>query len=118
MTGDDNWTFVNIFTPKPGMVDAFIDHQLAYIEASKAASTAHGWLSNELFRARDGDKLIVLTRFRSREGQAAWSESESFKTHLEDIKPFLESVISTPVASIARFGDPTLPRPISPSEVG
>lgn len=102
MKDSDVHTLVNVFTPKAGQADRFLEVQLNETAKLRDAAAERGWLNNEVYRANDGKQLIVVTRFTSAEAQEAWSGTPAFAEHLERIGPLLESVSSTPVKEVAR----------------
>ncbi|MBC9247556.1 NAD(P)H-dependent oxidoreductase [Paracoccus sp. 11-3] len=105
MKNSDAYTLVNVFTPKAGETDRFLEQQLKDTADMRATAAETGWLNNEIYRARDGKNVIVVTRFASAEAQAAWAETQAFAEHLERIGPLLEHVSSTPVREIARHDE-------------
>lgn len=92
---------VNTFTVLPGGIDALTAFQLAETQDMGAEATAHGWLGNEIYRAHDGTRLIVLTRFRSAEAREAWAQTDRFRRHIEALRPLIQDVTSVPVALLA-----------------
>jgi heme-degrading monooxygenase HmoA len=80
---------VNLFTPKPGMVDAFIAAQTA--EYVRLKGLVKGWIGNRLGRAVDGSgQLVNVALFDSLENYNAWRDSTLFTDHLDIIRPFVE----------------------------
>lgn len=76
---------VNLFTPKPGQEQAFIDAQTAEYRRLDV----DGWIGNRLGRAVDGGKLVNVAVFESLEKYNAWRESEAFAAHVEVIRPYV-----------------------------
>tara|TARA_R110000751_G_scaffold82548_1_gene166100 strand:- start:330 stop:1226 length:897 start_codon:yes stop_codon:yes gene_type:complete len=103
MTDKTNHTLINTFTPKDGNVDTLLAQQLNEIAILRDKATATGWLGNEVYRAADGSKLFIVTRFRSEEAKDQWAGSPEFAAHLERIAPLVEKVDSTPVELAAAF---------------
>jgi heme-degrading monooxygenase HmoA len=80
---------VNLFTPKPGQEQAFIDAQTA--EYVRLKGKVEGWIGNRLGRAVDGNgQLVNVAMFDSMANYNAWRESALFAEHLEIIRPFVE----------------------------
>lgn len=80
---------VNLFTPKPGMVDAFIAAQTG--EYVRLKGQVEGWIGNRLGRAVDGSgQLVNVALFDSLENYNAWRESKLFAYHLDIIRPYVE----------------------------
>lgn len=80
---------VNLFTPKPGMVDAFIAAQTD--EYVRLKGQVKGWIGNRLGCAVDGSgQLVNVALFDSLENYNAWRESKLFADHLDIIRPFVE----------------------------
>jgi heme-degrading monooxygenase HmoA len=80
---------VNLFTPKPGMVDDFISAQTG--EYVRLKGQVKGWIGNRLGRAVDGSgQLVNVALFDSMENYNAWRDSKLFADHLDVIRPFVE----------------------------
>jgi heme-degrading monooxygenase HmoA len=80
---------VNLFTPKTGMVDAFIAAQTG--EYVRLKGQVKGWLGNRLGRSVDGSgQLVNVALFDSMENYNAWRNSKLFADHLDIIRPFVE----------------------------
>ncbi|WP_285295635.1 putative quinol monooxygenase [Aureimonas altamirensis] len=103
----ESYTLVNIFTPLSGRLDDLLAIQLAETQEMRAEASEQGWLSNEVYRATDGSRLVVVTRFRSEDAQAAWRQSSTFAAHLDRIGPLIETVVSIPVQLMAKHEGPT-----------
>ena len=78
---------VNIFTPKAGQMQNFLDAQTS--EYKRLLGTVKGWIGNRLGVSLDGDKAVNVAVFQSREAYEAWRDSDAFAEHLEVIKPFV-----------------------------
>lgn len=96
------YTLINVFYPVPGKLDEFIDLQIAETKALTPESSMVGWLGNEVYRAHDGSKAVIITRFSSEAAKQAWAASSAFVAHLERIRPLLDKINSTPVKLVAR----------------
>jgi heme-degrading monooxygenase HmoA len=79
---------VNLFTPKPGMTDAFIEAQTG--EYVRLRGKVRGWIGNRLGRSVDGSHLVNVALFETLADYNAWRESALFAEHLEVIRPFVE----------------------------
>jgi antibiotic biosynthesis monooxygenase (ABM) superfamily enzyme len=80
---------VNLFTPKPGMVDPFIAAQTG--EYVRLKGKVKGWMGNRLGRAVDGSgQLVNVALFDNMENYNAWRASKLFAGHLDIIRPFVE----------------------------
>lgn len=80
---------INLFTPKPGMVDDFIAAQTG--EYVRLNGQVEGWIGNRLGRAVDGSgQLVNVALFNSMENYNAWRESKLFADHLDIIRPYVE----------------------------
>ncbi len=80
---------VNLFTPKEGQEQAFIDAQTA--EYVRLKGKVAGWIGNRLGRAVDGSgQLVNVAMFDSMANYNGWRESALFAEHLEIIRPFVE----------------------------
>ena len=95
---------VNLFTPKPGMEQAFINAQTA--EYVRLKSKVEGWRGNRLGRAVDGSgQLVNVALFDSIEAYNAWRDSALFAEHLEIIRPFVEKSAPGMYAVLYSAGD-------------
>lgn len=103
MTAQSRHTLINTFTPKGETVEALLELQLEEAAKMRTKAAEMGWLSNEVFRTADGDRLIIVTHFRSEEAKEQWIKSPEFAEHLERITPLLECVDSTPVRLAGAF---------------
>jgi heme-degrading monooxygenase HmoA len=80
---------VNLFTPKPGMLDDFIAAQTG--EYTRLEGQIKGWIGNRLGRTVDGSgQLVNVALFDSIENYNAWRDSKLFADHLDIIRPFVE----------------------------
>lgn len=79
---------VNIFTPKPGQLDAFIAAQTG--EYRRLLGKVAGWKGNRLHRSLDGKTVVNYAVFDSLAAYKAWRESELFADHVAIIAPFIE----------------------------
>jgi heme-degrading monooxygenase HmoA len=80
---------VNLFTPKEGQEQAFIDVQTA--EYVRLKGKVEGWIGNRLGRAVDGSgQLVNVAMFDGMANYNGWRESALFAEHLEIIRPFVE----------------------------
>lgn len=78
---------VNVFTPLPGKMEAFIAAQTD--EYRRLLGTVKGWIGNRLGLAVDGEKAVNVAIFDSLVAYKAWRDSEAFAVHLDHIKPFV-----------------------------
>ncbi len=79
---------VNVFTPKPGQMDAFVAAQTG--EYKRLLGKVAGWKGNRLHRALDGKLAVNYAVFDSLASYKAWRESELFAEHGAIIAPFVE----------------------------
>lgn len=81
---------VNVFTPLPGMTDAFIQAQTAeYLRLKGLVKGARG---NRLLRSLDGKRAVNIAYFESVELYDAWIASDLFADHLSRIRHLVEKV--------------------------
>lgn len=80
---------VNIFTPKEGRENEFMNAQRGEYERLKGS--VPGWIGNRLGRAVDGSGFVNVAIFESLELYQQWRESEAFTAHVDVIRPYLES---------------------------
>ncbi len=100
------YVLVNTFVPKPGRTDDLLALQLAELERLGAAAGNTGWLGNEVYRAKDGSSVIIVTRFASAEAQQVWAQRPEFAEHLARLGPLLAEVRSVAV-TLVHAGLPT-----------
>jgi heme-degrading monooxygenase HmoA len=80
---------VNLFTPKAGMSNAFIEAQTG--EYVRLKGKVKGWIGNRLGRTVDGSgQLVNVALFDSMDNYNAWRSSQLFADHVDVIKPFVE----------------------------
>jgi heme-degrading monooxygenase HmoA len=72
-------TVLNIFTPKPGWLDAFVEVQRASLP--RLARNIQGFRGSRLFRAIDGTNAAMISVFDSPEDLKRWMASEPFVAH-------------------------------------
>jgi heme-degrading monooxygenase HmoA len=81
---------VNVFTPKPGLTDAFIKAQTD--EYRRLVGQVVGALGNRLLRSLDGRRVVNLAYFQSEALYDAWRRSDLFADHLERIRHLVDTV--------------------------
>ncbi len=79
----------NVFRPKPGKLDEFIELQTAALQ--RFAQTVDGWRGGQLHRSVDGSSALMITAFDSADHHRRWTESESFAPHRERILDIIEN---------------------------
>lgn len=78
---------VNLFTPKAGMEDRFIQAQTA--EYVRLRGKIEGWIGNRLGRSVDGGQIVNVALFDTLENYNAWRASPLFHEHVEVIRPLV-----------------------------
>jgi heme-degrading monooxygenase HmoA len=81
-------TFINIFTPKPGKLDEFLEIQVA--QQRRFAGNIPGWRGSRLHRSLDGTTAAAITIFDSVADHQRWLQTEDFKAHFQRIEPLIE----------------------------
>lgn len=79
---------INLFTPKEGQADAFIEAQTG--EYRRLLGKVKGWIGNRLGRSVDGQHLVNVAVFDNLQNYNAWRASDGFSEHLDVIRPFVE----------------------------
>lgn len=79
---------VNVFTPKPGRMDAFVEAQAGGLR--RLAGRIPGLRGGRLYRAADGSRAILLSVFESEAQLSQWIGSGEFAAHRERILPFID----------------------------
>jgi NAD(P)H-dependent FMN reductase/heme-degrading monooxygenase HmoA len=97
MTNETVHTMINTFTPKDGETDKLLKLQLEEVEKLRETAAETGWLGNEVYRSKDGTRMVIVTRFQSEDAKEKWAASSEFAAHLERIGPLVEHVDSIPV---------------------
>ena len=86
--GDRTVTVLNIFTPKPGWLDAFVEVQRTSLP--RLARNIQGFRGSRLFRALDGTTAAMISVFDSPEDLKRWTASEPFAAHREKLSTMIE----------------------------
>ena len=79
---------LNVFTPKPGWLDAFVEVQRASLPG--LGRQAPGFRGCRLYRAVDGSTAAMLSVFNSHEDFRRWTASEPFLAHREKLSTMIE----------------------------
>jgi heme-degrading monooxygenase HmoA len=79
---------INVFTPNPGAAERLAQAQLAGLPR---LGDSAGLREGRLFRAEDGEKLILLSAFESVDAHRAFMASEPFLRHRENLLPLVAS---------------------------
>jgi quinol monooxygenase YgiN len=78
---------INIFTPKPGMMDEFINAQLQGLPTLGDIPGSRGSL---FYRARDDSHAILIGLFEDEASHRRFMETQAFQRHRERLMPLLE----------------------------
>jgi heme-degrading monooxygenase HmoA len=81
---------INVFTPKPGKLDAFIEMQKAELHRLSGAAGIQGWRGSRLHRAVDGNTAVMVTVFETIGDHKRWVATDAFAEHLDRIRPLIE----------------------------
>src|ERR1700728_1114915 len=76
VAADRTVTVLNIFTPKPGWLDAFVEVQRTSLP--RLGRNIQGFRGSRLFRALDGTTAAMISVFDSPEDFKRWTASEAF----------------------------------------
>jgi heme-degrading monooxygenase HmoA len=85
---DRTVTVLNIFTPKPGWLDAFVEVQRTSLP--RLGRNIQGFRGGRLFRALDGTTAAMISVFDSPEDFKRWTASEAFVVHREKLATMIE----------------------------
>jgi heme-degrading monooxygenase HmoA len=85
---DRTVTVLNIFTPKPGWLDAFVEVQRTSLP--RLARNIQGFRGSRLFRALDGTTAAMISVFDSPEDLQRWTASEPFAAHRDKLSTMIE----------------------------
>ncbi|HET7086053.1 MAG TPA: antibiotic biosynthesis monooxygenase family protein [Rhizomicrobium sp.] len=78
---------INIFTPKPGLMEEFIAVQLKGLPAL----TVPGSQGSRLYRAKDDKRAILIAFFEDEAAHRKFLETPAFQRHRERLLPLLEN---------------------------
>jgi heme-degrading monooxygenase HmoA len=81
-------TLINVFTPRPGMTDAFA--RLQAEELHRLAPQIEGYVSANLHVSLDGRNVVNYAQFTSLDAFQAWRASDLFKEHFARIAHLIE----------------------------
>ncbi len=81
---------INVFTPKPGKLDAFIEVQAAELHRLSAHAGIQGWRGGRLHRAVDGKTAVMITVFETIDDHKRWVATSAFAEHLDRVRPLIE----------------------------
>jgi quinol monooxygenase YgiN len=82
-------TIINHLEIKPGRMDEFIKSQQNF--ANDVAKTPCGLIGGRMYRSVDGRSAVLVSVFSSVSDREALSKTESFKRHLAELAPMVES---------------------------
>ena len=88
VAADRTVTVLNIFTPKPGWLDAFVEVQRTSLP--RLGRNIQGFRGSRLFRALDGTTAAMISVFDSPEDFKRWTTSEAFVVHREKLSTMIE----------------------------
>jgi heme-degrading monooxygenase HmoA len=79
---------INVFTPKPGQMDAFVRMQSEALR--DLGERIPGWRGTRMYRALDDRSAAVVSTFTSEAEYHAWMASELFNQHRNKVAPLIE----------------------------
>lgn len=88
MSQDTPVVAINLFTPKPGQFDAFVEAQAGFLR--RMAGRIPGLRGGRLYRAADGSRAVLLSVFESQDHFDQWVGSAEFAEHRGRIMPFID----------------------------
>jgi heme-degrading monooxygenase HmoA len=86
--GDGPIAVLNVFTIKPGWLDAFVEVQRTALPG--LGSQIPGFRGSRLYRAVDGTNAAMVSVFDSQEHFKRWTTSEAFIAHRNKISTMME----------------------------
>ncbi len=78
---------INIFTPKPGMMDAFVAAQLQGLPSLGNAPGARG---SQWYRANDDRNVVAVAYFDDEDALRRFTETAAFAKHRQRLLPLIE----------------------------
>jgi heme-degrading monooxygenase HmoA len=80
--------WLNIVTPQPGKLDAFLEIQIA--EQGLLRGKVPGLRGNRVYRSLEGSNAVMLAAFDSIAGHKQWLQSNHFAAHLQTLARLIE----------------------------
>jgi heme-degrading monooxygenase HmoA len=80
-------TTINLFTPKPGKLDEFVEVQKAALSGFRGA--VPGLQTSRFYRSPEAGTAVLISVFDTREHFERFRASELFAAHRERIAPLL-----------------------------
>ncbi len=81
---------INVFTVKPGKLNAFIELQTSAIQLF--SHRISGWRGSRLHKGLGGNTAVMMTVFDTVEHHKAWIASEQFEQHRVKVLQLVEKV--------------------------
>lgn len=78
----------NVFSPKPGMMEAFIERQL---KGLPGFGRVQGLITSRLYRANDDRDAVLVSEWESEAAQRLFTETPAFHEHRKNLQPLLDS---------------------------
>lgn len=83
----DRLVLLNVFRPKPGMMEAFIEGQLGGLPRFGHVA---GLVRSHLYRAHDDRDAILVSEWESEAAQRVFAETPAFHEHRARLQPLLD----------------------------
>lgn len=80
---------INVFTPKPGQMDAFVAAQSEALQTTLRGRIP-GWRGTRMYCALDDSTAALVSTFASVEEYRAWMSSDLFDQHRKKVAPLIE----------------------------
>lgn len=81
---------VNVFTPKPGKLDEFIEVQRTGLRRLIGDTPPAGWRGGRLYRGKDGKTAVLVSVFDSEELQKRFMERSDFIEHRQRLAALVD----------------------------
>jgi heme-degrading monooxygenase HmoA len=78
---------INVFTPKPGMMETFMQTQL---DGLSGLGDIPGSRGSRLYRARDDRSAVMIAFWEDEAAQKRFTESAAFQQHRQALLPLIE----------------------------
>lgn len=82
------WVQINVFRPKPGQMDAFIETQLRRLPVLGAVP---GLLASRLYRANDERDAVLVSTWEDEAAQSSFLHTSAFQEQRSALRPLLDS---------------------------
>jgi heme-degrading monooxygenase HmoA len=84
----NKFVLMNVFTPKPGKMDAFLQMQIDALP--NFTHGVQGWRGGRLYRAEDASRAVMVSIFDSADDFLRFADSADFAAHRTKMMALLD----------------------------